>query len=155
MKGKPLTILLIEDNEDHAEIVRRSFSTHQVSNKIHYACDGEVALDYLLRRKEYSNPDKSPRPDVILLDLRLPKIDGLQVLEEIKKDEALSLIPVIVLTSSEEKADVLEAYHRHANSYVVKPLEFTKFTNLMRDMGHYWLGWNVTPLARQCGVKRI
>jgi CheY-like chemotaxis protein len=154
MKGEPLRILLVEDNEDHAELVRRSFQYHQVANNIHHVVDGEVALDYLLRRGAYSDPKTSPRPDVILLDLRLPKIDGLEVLAEIKKTEELLKIPIVILTSSHEEQDVAKAYGAHANSYVVKPLEFSKFTELMRDLGFYWLGWNENPFAKDGSRKK-
>jgi len=127
--------------------VRRSFYAQQVANTIHFVNDGEAALDYLLRRAEYSDPAKSPRPDVILLDLRLPKVDGLDVLKEIKRHEKLHRIPVVILTSSDDDHDVATAYDFHANSYVVKPLEFKKFTQLMQDMGSYWLGWNTNAFV--------
>jgi CheY-like chemotaxis protein len=138
-------ILLVEDNEDHAEIVRRSFKAHNVANPILHVADGEAALDYLFRRGRYQDPEKSPRPHVILLDLRLPKIDGLEVLKEIKLSAELRRIPVVVLTSSEAENDVAMAYDYHANSYLVKPLDFSKFTELMKDLGYYWLGWNINP----------
>lgn len=148
VKGAPLVILLVEDNEDHAEVVRRSFRSHQVANDIRHVIDGRAALDYLLRRGEYHDPQKSPRPHVILLDLRLPKVDGLEVLKEIKENPKLRRIPVVVLTSSQGETDVAMAYDHHANSYLVKPLDFKKFTELMRDLGFYWLGYNVNPLAQ-------
>jgi len=136
-------ILLVEDNEDHAEIVMRGFRAHQLAEPIHHVTDGETALDYLLRRGEYADPEKSPRPRLILLDLRLPKVDGLEVLKEIKQNEELRGIPVVILTSSQAGNDVRMACDYHANSYVVKPLEFKKFTELIRDLGYYWLDWNV------------
>lgn len=146
--GKPLEILLVEDNEDHAEIVTRSFRSHRVANNLHVVADGEAALDYLFRRGEYRDAKKSPRPDVILLDLALPKVDGWEVLKEIKQTDSLLRIPVVVLTSSEDMSDVGKAYDCHANSYLVKPIDFSKFTDLMRDLGFYWLGWNVNPFAQ-------
>jgi CheY-like chemotaxis protein len=142
-------ILLIEDNEDHAEIVMRSFKAHQTAPPIHHVTDGETALDYLLRRGNYSDPDRSPRPSLILLDLRLPKVDGLEVLKEIKQTNELRGIPVVILTSSQAGNDVKMACDYHANSYVVKPLEFDKFTDLIRDLGSYWLGWNVNPSVQE------
>jgi CheY-like chemotaxis protein len=148
MKGEPLVILLVEDNEDHAEMVRRSFRTHRVANDIRHVTDGQAALNYLFREGEYSDPKKSPRPGVIFLDLRLPNVDGLDVLKEIKENKELFKIPVVVLTSSDEDKDVAKAYDWHANSYVVKPLDFKKFTELMRDLGYYWLGWNVHPFVQ-------
>jgi len=144
--GEPLIILLIEDDEDHAEIVIRSLKMHQVANDIRHVADGQAAMDYLFRRGEYSNAADSPRPHLILLDLRLPKVDGLDVLKRIKKTEGLLRIPVVVLTSSRAEMDVARAYGNHANSYLVKPLNFSTFTGLMRDLGFYWLGWNTNPI---------
>ena len=148
MKDESLKILLVEDNEDHAEIVMRSFKAHHVANPIQHVTDGEAALDYLLRRGKFSDPKKSPRPHLILLDLRLPKIDGLDVLKAIKETDQLRRIPVVILTSSEEEHDVAMAYDHHANSYLSKPLDFKKFTEMMRELGFYWLGWNVNPFVQ-------
>lgn len=145
MMGEPLRILLVEDNQDHAKIVKRSFKDHQVANDIVHVGDGQAAVDYLFRRGEYSDPKKSPRPHVIVLDLRLPKLDGLEVLKQVKKSAELRRVPVVVLTSSEAEQDVAMAYDYHANSYLVKPLDFGKFTGLMKDLGFYWLGWNTKP----------
>jgi CheY-like chemotaxis protein len=147
MNGVPLSILLVEDNDDHAEVVRRSFRSHQVVNEIHHVTNGQAALDYLFRRADFSDPATSPRPHVIVLDLRLPKVDGLEVLREIKEDNDLRRIPVVILTSSQGERDVAMAYDHHANSYLVKPLDFKKFTELMRDLGFYWLAWNVHPFV--------
>ncbi|MBU1248904.1 MAG: response regulator [Proteobacteria bacterium] len=142
MKGGPITILLIEDNEAHAELVMRGFKDHRIINRIKHVSDGEAGLDYLMRRNEYTDPQTSPTPHLILLDLRLPKVDGLEVLRVIKSTEAISSIPVVVLTTSEAERDVAQAYKHHANSYLVKPVEFTNFTKLMDDLGFYWLAWN-------------
>lgn len=143
--GEPLVILLVEDNEDHAELIRRSFEEHQVFNNLKLVHDGAEALDYLFRRNLYTNPTSSPRPHVIFLDLRLPKIDGLEVLKQIKESEMLCCIPVVVLTSSKTKLDINKAYANHVNSYLTKPIDFEKFTQLMKDLGFYWLGWNQQP----------
>jgi len=148
MRGEAAMILLVEDNEDHAEIVMRSFKAHQSGHKIHHVTDGESALDYLLHRGDYTDPETCPRPALILLDLRLPKVDGLEVLKEIKQAEELRGIPVVILTSSQAGNDVKMACDYHANSYIVKPLQFSKFTDLMRDLGTYWLGWNVGHVAQ-------
>jgi len=145
MTGSPLTILFVEDNPDHAELVTRSLKDHRVGNRIHHLTDGEAALDYLLRRNAYSDPEKSPRPHVILLDLRLPKVDGLEVLRVIRTSPGLEKIPVVILTTSHAELDVAKAYENHANSFLVKPLDFEKFTSLMDDLGFYWLGWNHSP----------
>ena len=137
-----MRILLVEDNQDHADLIMRSLQNHQVVNRIHHISDGEAALDYLFRQNEYTDPMKSPRPEVILLDLRLPKIDGLEVLKEIKASDELRKIPVVVLTTSEAERDVARAYECHANSYLVKPVDFEEFTHLMSNLCYYWLGWN-------------
>ncbi len=144
-KGEPLTVLLVEDNLAHAEMVKRSFEDHRVANKIIHVTDGEMALDYLLRRGEYTDPQTSPRPHVVLLDLRLPKIDGLQVLKEIRSAEGISRTLVVILSTSAAETDVARAYEYHANSYLVKPVDFMKFTEMMDDLGFYWLGWNYFP----------
>ena len=145
MKGNALDILLIEDNSDHVELILRSFQEHRVANLIHVIPDGETALSYLFRRGEFANPEKSPRPHLILLDLRLPRIDGLEVLKEIKANKELNQTPVVILTSSQAESDLARAYDLHANSYLVKPLDFAKFTQLLDDLGFYWLGWNRQP----------
>ena len=145
MKGEPINILLVEDEEAHAEIVRRNFESSRMANRLMHVADGQAALDYLYQRNEFSDPVKSPRPGVILLDLRLPKVDGLEVLKIIKKDANLSRIPVVVLTTSNAETDVAKAYDCHANSYLVKPVDFTQFTKLMETFGFYWLAWNQNP----------
>ncbi len=145
MNGEAVIILLVEDDPNHAELILRGLQDNHVANQIHHVMDGEAALDYLFRRGEYADSEKSPRPHLILLDLRLPKIDGQEVLEEIKADEELRRIPVVVLTTSEAERDLVRAYHNHANSYLVKPVEFAQFTQMMRDLGFYWLYWNRRP----------
>jgi len=143
--GDPARILLVEDDPSHAELVCRSLENHHVANDIHHVSDGVSALDYLLRRGEYADPSISPKPDVILLDLRLPRVDGLEVLKEVKATPELKRIPVVILTTSEAEPDVSAAYALHANSYLVKPVDFQKFTQLLHDLGFYWLGWNRRP----------
>lgn len=145
MEGEPLVILLVEDNSDHAELVLRSLKNHRVANTIHHVGDGEAALDFLFRRGAYSDSEASPRPHVILLDLRLPRVDGLEVLKEIRADEELRSIPVVILTTSEAERDVAVAYDNFVNSYLVKPVDFAKFAQMMTDLGFYWLGWNRQP----------
>lgn len=145
--GEPLTILLVEDNMAHAELIMRSLSEHRIASRIFHVRDGEAALYYLFRQGPYADPLTSPRPHVVLLDLRLPRVDGLEVLQEVKNAERLRAIPVVILTTSEAERDVTMAYAQHANSYLVKPIEFAKFTQLMDDLGFYWLGWNRHPWA--------
>src|SRR5271157_4603153 len=145
MNGEPIMVMLVEDNMDHAELVMRTLEDHRIANRIRHFTDGQSALDYLLRQGEFSDPTASPRPHVILLDLRLPRVDGLQVLEMIKENEELKTIPVIILTTSEAEKDVARAYNHYANSYLVKPLGYEEFKKLMDDLGFYWLGWNTHP----------
>ncbi len=145
MEGIPLIILLVEDNPDHTELILRSLEEHRVGNQIYHVADGEKALDYLLRRGDYTDPKTSPLPSLILLDLRLPKVDGLEVLKTIKGSEELRTIPVVILTTSDQERDVAKAYEFHANSYLVKPVDFDKFSKLIDDMGFYWLAWNHKP----------
>ena len=145
MMGRPMTILLVEDNPDHAELVKRNLEDFQVANHINHVEDGEAALDYVYRRGTYSDHKKFPRPDLILLDLRLPRIDGLEVLKQIKRDLTLQAIPVVVLTTSDAEKDLAQAYEYHANSYVTKPVNFENFSRLLRDLGYYWLAWNKRP----------
>jgi CheY-like chemotaxis protein len=145
LKGEPLLILLIEDNEDHAELMRRSLSHHRVANKIIHISDGQKAMDYLFRSNGFADPQTSPRPHLVILDLRLPRIDGLSLLKAMKEDPELHQIPVVVVTSSDREADIARAYDYHANSYLVKPIDFQKFQTMMNELGFYWLGWNTNP----------
>jgi len=147
MQSEPVVILLVEDNPDHTELIRRSLQKHRVAATLHHVpmvkrhwtiCFGVATLRLPTRQK-------CPRPDVVLLDLRLPKVDGLEVLKAIKTDEDLRRIPVVILTSSEADRDLMKAYENYVNSYLVKPLDFDKFTQLMKDLGFYWLGWNRHP----------
>ena len=107
--------------------------------------DGQAAIDYLYRKEAFADPLASPRPGVILLDLRLPKVDGLEVLKTIKSDPGLATIPVVVLTTSAAEADMVKAYDLHANSYLVKPVDFPQFVALLDTLGYYWLAWNERP----------
>ena len=145
MKGEPVIILVVEDDPAHAEIVRRNFVNFRIVNRpvqlVHVA-DGQQALDYLFRRAEFQDPNQSPRPNLILLDLRLPKVDGLEVLKTAKANADLASIPVVVLTTSSAEADVAKAYESHANSYLVKPMDLSQFNKLMDVLGFYWLVWN-------------
>jgi len=147
LTGEPLHILLVEDNDAHAELVIRGMRDQQVANIIHHVVDGEQALDYLFSRGAYTDPQKNPRPNFILLDLRLPRVDGLEVLRTIKATPSLLRIPVVILTSSDAESDIARSYDYHANSYIVKPLDFKTFTQLMKELGFYWLGWNTKPIG--------
>jgi CheY-like chemotaxis protein len=147
LQEKPRTILLVEDNSSHAALIMRSLAEHQVMNRVVHLRDGEAALDYLFQRGAYADPATSPRPHVILLDLRLPRIDGLEVLREIKASAVVGSIATVILTTSEAERDVATAYALHANSYIVKPFDFAQFTQLLHDLGLYWLWWNSAPWA--------
>jgi len=145
MNGEPIVILLVEDDEAHAEIVRRNFKTSRIANRLIHVADGEAALDYLYQRNEFSDQASSPRPGIILLDLRLPKVDGLEVLQTIKTDPGLIAIPVVILTTSQAEVDMAKAYNNHVNSYLIKPVNFAQFNQLMEIFGFYWLAWNQLP----------
>ncbi len=139
-----LRILLVEDNADHAEITRRCLHRLVPPPKLYHVPHGEAALDYLHRRAPYDDPAASPWPTVILLDLRLPRLSGLEVLREIKQDAGLKAIPVVALTSSERRQDMEQAYALNVNAYLVKPVEFKEFSQLLIDFGRFWLRWNRT-----------
>jgi CheY-like chemotaxis protein len=145
MNGEPLTILLVEDNADHAELIKRSLDDSMVANRLHHVEDGEAALAFLHGQGAYADRQRLPRPHLILLDLRLPRIDGLEVLKEIKSHPDLHTIPVVILTSSDAEHDMALAYEYHANSYLTKPVDFGRFTVLLKDLGFYWLAWNKHP----------
>ncbi|HEX9187315.1 MAG TPA: response regulator [Vicinamibacteria bacterium] len=143
-----LPILLVEDNPDHEELIRRAFADRGVRVAISVARHGEEALDFLFRRGPFEDPERSPRPRLILLDLRLPRVDGLEVLSRIKSSPELHAIPTVVLTTSESEHDVSRACAEHANSYLVKPVEFARFEELIRHVESYWLTLNRQPGGR-------
>jgi CheY-like chemotaxis protein len=140
-----LQVLLVEDNPDHEELIRRAFADNGARVVLSVVRHGEEALDYLLRRGEYQDAGRSPRPRLILLDLRLPRMDGLEVLAEIKSSPELRAIPTVVLTTSESEHDVARACAQHAHSYLVKPVEFARFEELIGDVQDYWLTLNRQP----------
>lgn len=141
-----LIIMLIEDDPGHAEIIRRNFKAAKVMNKIIHLKDGQAALDYLFNIGEYSNPKENPKPNVIFTDLRLPKVEGLEVLRRVKADEHLRRIPVIILSTSESDTDIKIAYQNYANSYIVKPVDFDKMKIMLETIATYWVRWNNYPL---------
>ncbi len=143
--SEPSTILVVEDNEAHAELIRRSLESQPVATRIEHVVDGDLALDYLYRRGAYADPESSPQPQVILLDLRMPKTDGLEVLKQLRTANGLVHIPVVILTTSKADRDVAMAYEHHASSYLVKPADFDEFTNLIGTVACYWLAWNYYP----------
>lgn len=142
MGTKPKHFLLVEDNNAHAKLVLLQFMDVTDPVTIDRVSDGEEALEYIFQRGPYVN---CPRPDVILLDLNLPKIDGHEVLRQLKEDEHLRAIPVVVLTTSQAEADTRAAYRHHVNSYLVKPIDFDRFKQMMKDLSRYWSAWNQPP----------
>jgi two-component system, chemotaxis family, response regulator Rcp1 len=136
MMGKTIDILMVEDDPDDARLTLEAFKDFKVRNVMHIVEDGEAAVEYLKRRGQYSS---AARPDLILLDLNLPKKDGRQVLGEIKQDTDLSTIPVVVLTTSDADRDIVESYRLHANCYVQKPVDFTEFMRIVQSIESFWL----------------
>lgn len=139
------TILLVEDNPDDVELTLRAFRKNNIGNKIEVARDGAEALDYLFGTGTHSGRDPSVMPEVILLDLKLPKIDGLEVLRRLRADERTNLLPVVILTSSKEEKDLINGYKLGANSYVRKPVDFDQFIKAVQQLGLYWLVLNEPP----------
>jgi two-component system response regulator len=144
MNAATVEIFIVEDNPNDLELAVHAFAMHNLSNHIEVARDGQEALDYLL-----GAPDRPPGvpPKVILLDLKLPKIDGLEVLREIRANPKLRHLPVVILTSSREERDIVESYDLGVNSYIVKPVDFDKFVETVRTLGLYWLLLNEPPVA--------
>ena len=145
-------MLLVEDNPSHAMLITRSLRDQGLSCEVHHVSDGEEALDYLFHRGAYGGKARPPCPCLILLDLRMPKVDGLTVLEEIKADPHLRSIPVVVLTSSDAESDIAMAYERRANSYLVKPGDYRKLLELSRSLHQYWLTLNRCPATAARGA---
>ena len=139
-------ILLVEDNPDDVELTLRALKKNNIQNEVIVAIDGVEALDYLFGTGKYEGRDKNQRPVLILLDLKLPKLDGLEVLKHINTDEFTKLIPVVILTSSKEESDIIAGYELGANSYIRKPVEFGQFTEAVRQLGLYWLLLNESPV---------
>jgi len=138
-------ILLVEDNPDDVELTLRAFKKNNILNRVIIAKDGAEALDFLFGTGTYAGRELKDLPVVILLDLKLPKIDGMEVLKRIRQDNRTKLIPVVILTSSAEPKDVVNGYSLGANGYVRKPVEFGQFVEAMRNLGLFWLLWNEPP----------
>ncbi|MCG1003344.1 MULTISPECIES: response regulator [Halobacterium] len=134
--GEPVDILLVEDNPGDVRLTREAFAEAQITNDLHDVNDGEAALDFLHQRGDYED---APRPDLLLLDLNLPKVDGLDVLEEVKTDDDLRTIPVVVLTSSEAEEDVVRSYEQHTNAYLTKPIDPNEFVDVIQSFERFWL----------------
>jgi CheY-like chemotaxis protein len=143
MKDK--IILLVEDNLDDVELSIRALKKNNIMNEVVVAHDGVEALDYIFGRGKYAGRDLKNRPALVLLDLNLPKVSGLEVLESIRGDERTKLLPVVILTSSKEEKDLIRGYQLGANSYIRKPVDFIQFTEAVRQLGLYWLVLNELP----------
>jgi two-component system response regulator len=139
MTTNDIEILLVEDNPRDAEMALRALRKQNLANKVHVAKDGAEALDFLFARGAYTHRDPNHAPKVVLLDLKLPKVSGLEVLKAIKGDEQTRTIPVVVMTSSQEEKDMVESYRLGVNSYIVKPVDFDKFVESVGQLGLYWL----------------
>ena len=140
-------ILLVEDNPDDEALARRALEKNRIPNELIVVRDGVEALDFLFATGAYAERETSLLPQLILLDLKLPKIDGLEVLKRIRADERTKLIPVVILTTSDEERDRIQSYTNHANSFVRKPVDFVEFTEAIRQIGMYWLVLNEPPLG--------
>jgi len=140
-----LEILLVEDNPNDAELTLRALKKHNLANKVLWVKDGAEALDYLFANGPFKERDAGSNPKVVLLDLKLPKVDGLEVLRQVRANDKTKLIPVVVLTSSKEEQDVVESYRLGVNSYIVKPVSFEKFLDTVSELGLYWVLLNEPP----------
>ena len=142
-----IEILLVEDNLCDAELTIRALEEHHLANKLVHLKDGAEALDFIFGRGAYAGRETSQHPRVVLLDLKMPKVDGLEVLRALKSDERTKSIPVVVLTSSAEQKDLVQSYQLGVNSYIVKPVDFDSFSKAVSEQGCYWLLFNRQPIA--------
>ena len=145
MYSNEVEILLVEDNPNDVELTLRALRKNNLANKLQLAKDGQEALDFIFGRREYARRVVEMGPRLIILDLKLPKVDGLEVLRQIKSDERTKVIPVVVMTSSNQEKDMVESYRLGVNSYIVKPVDFEKFIRSVSELGLYWLLLNKPP----------
>ncbi len=146
-------ILLVEDNDADVELTLLALRAENLCNVIHVVRDGAEALDFLFHRGAYSSRAHQPAPRLVLLDLKLPKVDGLEVLRQLKSDPLTRSIPVVVLTSSREESDLVKSYHLGTNSYIQKPVDFTDFRDTVKQLGLYWLVVNQVPSRNSVGAR--
>ena len=138
-------ILLVEDNPTDAEMTQRALHKYNFGNRLHWVKDGEAALDFLFGRGAYVNRDAGRQPKLILLDIKMPKVDGIEVLRQVKANERTRTVPVVVMTSSSEERDVMDSYRLGVNSYIVKPVAFDSFREVVANIGLYWVLTNRVP----------
>lgn len=146
-------ILLVEDNPHEAQLTIRSLKKHNLTNNLHHVDDGAEALDFIFAKGKYTDRTVGNGLKVIMLDLKLPKIDGLEVLKQVKADDRTRKIPVVILTSSKEEQDIVASYQLGVNSYIVKPVQFETFATAVAEMGMYWMMLNQPPVASPQGNK--
>ena len=139
------TILLVEDNPDDRDLAVQAFKQAEIRSRIDFCADGQEALDYLFGSGKFAGVSKPAMPGLVLLDLKLPKVDGIGVLRKVRANPATCRLPVVIMTSSREESDVLAGYDSHANSYIRKPVDFLLFVQTARQLGHYWLALNEAP----------
>ena len=152
MTQRPIEILLVEDNNDDLELTLHALRKESLANSIHVAHDGEEALEFLFCNGAHAARSFDHPPRLVLLDLKLPKVDGIEVLKRIKADPRTKTIPVVILTSSKEERDLIRGYGNGANSYIQKPVDFEQFRSTVKDAGLYWLLINQAPVARAAAV---
>ena len=145
MKGEAIKILLVEDNPDHVMLIKTILEENNFLNEIYVVTDGQEALDYMYHRGKYADESKAPRPGLILLDLKLPKVDGFEVLSQLKSDPELKSIPIIILTTSSQDEEIVRGYALGANSYVAKPVKFSEFAEKIKNLQLYWVLVNTLP----------
>ena len=145
MNNNEVELLLVEDDPNDVELALIALRKHKLANKIHVVRDGEEALDFLFARGAYAQRGSNGPPKVFLLDLKLPKVSGLEVLKMVKSDPRTQTVPVVVMTSSREQRDMVEGYRLGVNSYIQKPIDFDQFQTIIKDLGYYWLVVNQSP----------
>jgi two-component system, response regulator len=145
MSISPVDILLVEDNPDDIDLTLYALKRNNLANSVHIVRDGEEALDFIFCRGAYLERKFDDPPKVVLLDLKLPKVDGLEVLRAVKNDRRTKAVPIVVMTSSKEQRDMVEGYHLGVNSYIQKPVDFDEFRSLIKSLGFYWLVVNQPP----------
>jgi CheY-like chemotaxis protein len=149
VSNREVEIVLVEDNPNDAELIARSLKKHNLANKIVLLKDGAEALEFLFAQGGPAHQSGGPAPRVVLLDIKLPKVDGIEVLRRMKSDERAKDIPVVILTSSNEERDIKEAYSLGVNSFVTKPIKFEEFAKVVAELGMYWLMVNVPPVRQE------